>query len=104
MSLARRQQIETLLAQQPRDLMLRYMLAMEYLSEGAEEQYFPLFRALMAESYLPAYFRAAQQWAAMEQFDEARAALRDGIELARKQGDLKTAGEMGELLASIGKS
>ncbi|MBM4003203.1 MAG: hypothetical protein FJ295_07950 [Planctomycetes bacterium] len=104
MSVTRRQQIESLLAQQPRDLMLRYMLAMEYLSEGTEERYFPLFRELMADSYVPAYFRAAQQWVAMEQFEEARAALRDGIELARTQGDLKTAAEMGELLASIGRS
>jgi hypothetical protein len=34
--------------------------------------------------------------------DEARAALRQGIEQARAQGDLHAAGEMGELLASLG--
>ena len=34
--------------------------------------------------------------------DEARSALRDGIEQARRQGNAHAAGEMSEFLASLG--
>jgi hypothetical protein len=38
----------------------------------------------------------------LERIDEARTALRDGIEQARRQGNAHAAGEMSELLASLG--
>lgn len=102
MSPSRLEQIETMLAERPRDTMLRYMLAMELIRESDEGRYLALFRELMAEQYVPAFFRLAQQLVALDQIEEARSVLRDGIEIARQQNDPKTAGEMGELLASIG--
>jgi len=47
---------------------------------------------------------AAQQLVALERIDEARGVLRDGIESARMQGNSHAAGEMSELLASLGSS
>ena len=47
---------------------------------------------------------AAQQWVKLTQIPEARTALRDGIEQARQQGDAHAAGEMSELLASLGSA
>ena len=52
--------------------------------------------------YVPAYFMAAQQLARLERIKEARTYLRDGIEVARQQGNAHAAGEMSEFLASLG--
>jgi hypothetical protein len=38
----------------------------------------------------------------LERIDEARRWLREGIEAARQQGNAHAAGEMSELLASLG--
>ena len=103
MSPTRREQIETMLLQQPQDTMLRYMLAMECLRDQDEQRALALFRELMAEQYVPAYFRAAQHLVALDEIEQARAVLRDGIELARNQGNPKTAGEMSDLLVSLGR-
>jgi hypothetical protein len=45
---------------------------------------------------------AAQQLVRLERVEEARAALRDGVEQARQQGNAHAAGEMSEFLASLG--
>ncbi len=52
--------------------------------------------------YVPAFFMAAQQLVRLTRLGEARAALRDGIEQARRQGNAHAAGEMAEFLTSIG--
>ena len=52
--------------------------------------------------YVPAFFMAAQQLVRLARIDEARSALCDGIEEARRQSNAHAAGEMGELLASLG--
>jgi hypothetical protein len=53
--------------------------------------------------YVPSYFFAGRELAAIGRADDARAALREGIEHARAQGDLHAAGEMGEFLAGLGR-
>jgi hypothetical protein len=40
----------------------------------------------------------------MDRITDARTMLRDGVEAARQQNELHAAGEMGELLASLGKA
>jgi hypothetical protein len=45
---------------------------------------------------------AAQQLIRHGRIDEARAALRDGIDEARRQGNTHAAGEMAELLMGLG--
>ena len=47
---------------------------------------------------------AAQQLADLQRIEEARALLREGIEQARHQDDTHAAGEMSELLASLGSA
>ncbi|MGH7140361.1 MAG: tetratricopeptide repeat protein [Pirellulales bacterium] len=100
----RRERIEAMLADDPRDTFLRYSLSMELDKEGAHERSLELLRGLMGESpgYVPAFFMSAQQLARLGRDDDARAALRDGIEQARQQGDAHAAGEMSELLATLG--
>lgn len=93
-----------MLESDPSDVFLRYGLAMEMRKEGDHAASLSQLQSLRDDStpYIPAFFMAAQQHVELEQIDEARALLRDGIEEARKQNDLHAAGEMSELLATLG--
>lgn len=101
---SRRQKIETMLADDPQDQFLRYSLAMELQKEGEVERSLELFRGLTREQppHVAAFFRAGQLLTSEGRIDEARAALRDGIDAARLQGDSHAAGEMSEFLTSLG--
>ena len=94
-----------MLATEPNDTFLRYSLAMELEKEGQHEPSLAGLGGLMREAppYVPAFFRAGQQLARLGRISESRAALRDGIEAARTQGDSHAAGEMSEFLASLGQ-
>ena len=63
-----------------------------------------MFRELMADKppHVHSFFRGAQLLVKLDRIEDARAALREGIEISRQQGELHAAGEMGELLASLG--
>ncbi len=104
MAASRREKIEALLADDPADTFLRYSLAMELDKEGQHDRSLAMFGELMQGEppYVPAYFMAAQQLARLNRVAEARAALRDGIDVARTTGDTHAAGEMSEFLASLG--
>ncbi|REK13052.1 MAG: hypothetical protein DWQ37_10540 [Planctomycetota bacterium] len=101
---SRLEKIEALLADEPGDTFLRYSLAMELDKAGQHERSLAEFAALTSgeEPYVPAFFMAAQQLARLDRIDEARTALRDGIERARAVGDAHAAAEMSEFLASLG--
>ena len=103
-TLNRREKIEAMLVEQPEDTFLRYSLAMELQKEGRYDESQARFRDLMdgTPAYVPAFFMSAKQWMEQGRVAEARAALRDGIEEARRQGDHHAASEMGELLAALG--
>ena len=104
MTATRRQKIEAMLVDDPRDIFLRYSLAMELEKDSEHEASLVQFRELMQEQppYVPAFFRAGQQLTRLNRIEEARAVLRDGIENARAQGDSHAAGELSEFLASLG--
>lgn len=103
--MSRREKIEAMLAEDPRDTFLRYSLAMELRSEGDHSRSIEKLTQLSRETppYIPAFFMAAQQLVDLGQVEEARTYLRDGIDAARAQGDSHAAAEMSELLASIGE-
>ena len=101
---SRREKLEAMLVDDPADVFLRYSLSLELEKEGQNERSIAGLRELMGDSppYVPAFFMAAQQLVKLSRAGEARAALRDGIEEARRQGNTHAAGEMAELLASLG--
>jgi tetratricopeptide (TPR) repeat protein len=103
-TISRREKIEAMLAQEPRDTMLRYMLAMELDKEGQHTLSLEYLSGLMQDQppHVPSFFRSAQQLQRLGRIEEARSILRVGIEEARRQRDLHAAGEMGELLANLG--
>lgn len=102
---SRRARIESMLALEPADQFLRYSLAMELAKEGDHDRSLTGLRELQigAPPYVPAFFMAAQQLVELNRIDEAREALRRGIDEARAQGNAHAAGEMSELLASLGR-
>ncbi|MEX2560297.1 MAG: hypothetical protein WD403_10305 [Pirellulales bacterium] len=93
-----------MLADEPANLFLRYSLALELAKENEQQRSLELLRGLMTGQtpYVPAFLMAAQQLAEMGRLNEATAALRDGIEQAWRQGNAHAAGEMSELLATLG--
>lgn len=101
---SRREKIEALLAQEPADTFLRYGLAIEFDNEGRFDEAIGLFQGLQRDKppHVAAFFRGAQLLVRMDRISEARTWLRDGIEEARQQGNAHAAGEMSELLASLG--
>ena len=101
---SRREKIEAMLAAEPQDQFLRYSLACEYDNEERSDESLALFQGLIADQppHVHAYFRGAQLLVKLDRIEDARGMLRDGIEVARHQGELHAAGEMGELLASLG--
>jgi hypothetical protein len=101
---SRREKIEAMLEAEPEDQFLRYSLATELDNEDRSEESLALFRGLIADQppHVHAFFRGAQLLVKLDRVVEARTMLRDGIEIARQQGELHAAGEMGELLASLG--
>jgi tetratricopeptide (TPR) repeat protein len=103
-SQSRREKIEALLRDDPGDVFLRYSLALEMDSAGEWEACLEILEELGRGSppYVPALQMAGQFLAARDRVEEARRALREGIEAARAQGNAHAAGEMSELLMSLG--
>ena len=101
----RRQQIEEMLKAEPTDRLLRYCLAVEMQADGESENALAKFNELCQETppHVAAFFRRAQLLVELERIEEARSVLREGIEIAREQGDLHAAGEMSELLSDLGQ-
>ena len=77
----RREKIEAMLAEDPKDTFLRYSLAMELRSEGNTLESLEILDALVRESTpcVPAFFMAAEQRSDQGLIMEARQYLREGI-------------------------
>lgn len=103
---SRREKIEALLRNDPDDVFLRYSLALEMEAGGEWEAGLEILETLArgVPPYVPAFQMAAQHLVARARIEEARSTLREGIEEARKQGKTHAAGEMSELLMSLGEA
>ena len=100
---SRREQIEAMLANEPTDPELRYMLAMEYVSAGDDAGAVGCFEELIrvTPKYPPAYHQAGRSLQRLNRIAEARTLLTQGIPIAQTLGDAHAAGEMMELLQSL---
>jgi len=101
--ITRKQQILEMLEAEPNDPELRYMLAMEHVSEGNDLEASRCFEELtaVAPNYVPAYHTGARTLARLNHVAEAKALLNHGIPIAFAQGNSHAAGEMQELLDSL---
>lgn len=103
MAASRRQQLEVLLADDPKDPFLRYGMAMEFSSEGDHETALRWLNELIQvqPEYVPAYLQAGQALVRLDREEEARAVYRAGIAMAKKMDDAHAAGEMEQFLDGI---
>ena len=99
----RKQKLEAMLALDPGDVELRYMLAMEHVSEGDDAGAVGRFNELLsvAPNYPPAYHQAGRALHRLGRIADARITLERGIPIALQQGNQHAAGEMQELLANL---
>lgn len=102
-SSSRRQQIEAMLAEDPKDPFLHYALAMEHVGAGQLDEAVKRFEELLGidPGYVPAYFQAGRALNELGRTEEARTLLRTGIATATHKGDAHAAGEMEGLLESL---
>lgn len=102
--MSRLEKLKAMLAEDPADTFLKYAVAMELQGQGEWVPAESAFRDLLTVTppYIPAWFMLAQLLVRDDRVDEARAILREGIDHARLLKDHHAAGEMGELLASLG--
>jgi cytochrome c-type biogenesis protein CcmH/NrfG len=100
---SRKQQIEEMLALEPSDVELRYMLAMEHVSAGDDAAAVRVFEELvrLAPGYPPGYHQGARALVRLNRIKEARTLLERGIPVALQQGNQHAAGEMQELLNGL---
>lgn len=100
---ARREKLEAMLADDPQDQMLRYMLALELDKDGEHEESLNRLTALMQEQppHVPAFLMAGQQLTRLNRIDQARSVYEEGIQAANAQGNEHAAGEMGGFLAEL---
>jgi len=101
--MSRLQQIQAMLAEEPKDPELRYMLAMEFVSIGDDLAAVRAFEALLelAPKHAPAYHQAARALQRLIRIDEARSMLQKGIPAAMAAGDSHAAGEMQGFMESL---
>ena len=104
MTASRRAKIEALLKDDPDDVFLRYSLALELDGTDEWQAGLDILEELARGTppYVPAFHMAARNLLKRERVADARRALREGIEVARAQGEAHAAAEMSELLMSLG--
>lgn len=98
--LPRKEMIFDMLLKEPEDVFLNYALAMEYIAssdfKSAEAQ---LRKTLSINpEYLPCFYQLGQLNEKLEHNETAISFYKQGLELAKKQGNRKAMGELNEAL------
>lgn len=89
-----------MLEKNPNDPFLNYAAALEYRKENERAKALRLLKKLTEKhpDYLPTYYQLGKMLEEKGKADEAIAVYRTGHELARKNNDAKTMGELSEAL------
>ncbi|GIW79668.1 MAG: hypothetical protein KatS3mg105_1475 [Gemmatales bacterium] len=100
---SRKQKLMEMLAEDPNDAFLRYGLAMEFVSEGNDEEAVRQLQDLVqtCPDYVPGYQQAGQAFLRLGRLREAREMFTRGIEVARAQGERHAMEEMQGFLDSL---
>ncbi len=88
--------LRNILAEDPKNTLARYGLAMEYAKAGRLEDAVTEYKALVANNpdYSYAYFQGGQALERLGRTEEARDMYRQGIEAATRVGDQHARGEL----------
>ena len=87
----------------PNDSFVTYGIALEHISAGNYEQAEMYLTSLIERDpdYVPAYMQLARVKENLDRIEEAKEVYRTGIEVARKNNELRTATEMEEFLSEL---
>lgn len=101
--MARREQLEQLLKEEPNDVFLNYALAKQQISDGEIAEGLAQFtRTLQLDpNYVPAFFQKAQVLAEQGNIAEAKENAQAGLIAAQKTGDAHAEGELNEFLQML---
>ena len=96
--------LKGMVAQDPRNMLARYGLAMEYVNGGQLEQAAAEFAALIEsqQDYAAAYYHGGQTLEKLGRDEEAAAYYRRGIDVTTKSGDSHTCSELEAALDLLG--
>jgi tetratricopeptide (TPR) repeat protein len=105
MSKSRLEMLEEFVRQRPSDAFSHYGLAMEYMNAGRHQDALEAFSKLLAfkPDYTAAYYHAGVLLGKLERIEEARQMLTRGMEVAARNGDFHTRGEMEEALHDLSR-
>ena len=96
-------QLKEILEMDPKNILTRYALGMEYSGAGQTDDALKTFKDLLAinPDYANAYFMGAQALQAAERTPEARQWLTDGIAAARRSNNRHAESEMQAMLDEL---
>jgi predicted Zn-dependent protease len=99
----RLRQLQEFLADSPDDAELRYAVAMELLSTGADAEAERSFRDLIVvqPAYVASYQMLGQTLIRLNRENDAKDVLRNGVAAARKAGNAHAEGEIQGLLDGL---
>ena len=103
MTVTREDKIRAMLVEDPGDITLRYMLAMELQKREDKTESLEVFNGLMSAEppHVPSFLMAGQLLAGLGRIQEAQDTYRSGIQQAKLQGDDHAAGEMTQFLQEL---
>lgn len=95
--------LRELFSSQKNDPFIKYALALEFWKLNDQTEVVKLFGDLLANhsDYLPTYYQAGKFYEEVGKFDHAENVYKEGIDVARKQGDQKTLHELMEALEML---
>ena len=96
----RKDQLLSMLENEPKDVFLNYALAMEFLAENNFEKAKQQFEAvlLINKEYLACYYQLGQVSEKLSLINEAIVFYTNGLELAKRLKNTKAMGELNEAL------
>jgi len=101
--MSRKEKLIRLLEREPNDVFLHFGLAMEFVKEGAVDEAIARFDRVLAldPAYLAAYYQKGNTLLTAGRLADAKMALVEGINAAKKAGDLHAAAETQALLDGV---
>ncbi|UCH64698.1 MAG: tetratricopeptide repeat protein [Ignavibacterium sp.] len=99
----RLQSLIELYEKNPDDSFVAYGIALEYISKGNFDEAEKYLSNIISNDpdYLPAYMQLAHVKENLNKIEEAKDSYKKGIEVAKINGELKTASEMEEFLNGL---
>ena len=87
----------------PNDSFVAYGIALEYISTESYDQAEKYLTGIITNDpdYVPAYMQLAQVKENLNKIEEAKDTYKKGIEVAKKNSELRTANEMEEFLSEL---